>query len=404
MSSSAKRVAFITKIVPTAPKEKYEFVDDLVTGKFTSIYKAKLRNDNQNKDIKLFAIKILKRYELHLNEREVNILKKLDDSRHIVKVYDFIEEEPKLFSIVMELCMTDLYEILIEKKIVVEVPEKKTMFSHILRGLDAIHSRNIIHRDIKTKNLLLSYDGYVKIGDFGIACQGPPFYADHSTIFTDQVGSLYYRAPEVLLGERKYSERIDLWAAGCVAYELWSNEILFKGTNEKDQLEKITEIFGFISEESWEAVRKLDDHAEYERTTAYRYRLESSLRDKLEAITKDEGVIEMMLSLLSINPYQRKTAEVLLLHNIFDIGSKPPPAYNLFSLKMVVEMWPRTAAIPRCPFRYNMNFDMEVDPDRDEEEKDEEDVIGMKVRLSRLRMRDQKYRVHKKMKTILQNS
>ncbi|RZF33413.1 hypothetical protein LSTR_LSTR015842 [Laodelphax striatellus] len=403
MASSSKKVAFETKILPTAPKEKYEYLEEFVSGEFTSIYKAKLRNDSSIKDFKLFAIKILKRYELHFNEREVNILKKLDDSRHITKVFDFLQEESKLISIVMELCMTDLYDILMVKKIVVEVPEKKTMFSHILRGLDAIHSKNIIHRDIKTKNLLLSYDGYVKIGDFGMACQGPPFYADHSVIFTDQVGSIHYRAPEILLGERKYSERIDLWAAGCVAYELWSNEILFQGKNKKDQLEKITEICGFISDETWDAVGKLEGHAEYEKTTAFRYRLESSLRDKLEAVTKDECIIELMLSLLSINPYQRKTAEVLLMHNIFDVGSKPPPAYNLFPLKMIVEMWPRSATIPRCHFRYNMNFDMEIDSDRDnEEEKDEEYEIRMKFRMSRVMMRQQKYRVQKKLKTILQ--
>lgn len=95
----------------------------------------------------------------------------------------------------------------------------------LLSGIDLLHQKNIIHRDLKTSNLLYSNEGFLKICDFGLARRVS------GTMMTQEVVSLWYRAPELLMGPTPYSWEIDMWSIGCIFGEIVLGEALFQGKN-----------------------------------------------------------------------------------------------------------------------------------------------------------------------------
>ena len=85
-----------------------------------------------------------------------------------------------------------------------------------LMAIQFLHSRNIIHRDIKSDNLLVNMRGDVKLADFGYACQ----LTAENAARASKVGTVCWMAPELIRGERKYSEKIDVWSLGIFAMEM----------------------------------------------------------------------------------------------------------------------------------------------------------------------------------------
>ena len=93
----------------------------------------------------------------------------------------------------------------------------------MLQGLNYLHDQNIIHRDIKPANILYNNQGIVKIADFGLA----RYFNSGLNNYTNRVVTLWYRAPEILLGSKNYSNKIDIWSMGCFFVELLINKPLF---------------------------------------------------------------------------------------------------------------------------------------------------------------------------------
>jgi cyclin-dependent kinase 8/11 len=130
----------------------------------------------------------------------------------------------------------------------------KSLIYQLLNGLLYLHSAHILHRDLKPANILITSSGVVKIGDLGLAriIYQPlqPLFAGDKVVVT-----IWYRAPELLMGAKHYNKAIDCWAVGCVMAELASLRPIFKGEEAKldskknvpfqrDQLLKIFEILG----------------------------------------------------------------------------------------------------------------------------------------------------------------
>lgn len=105
----------------------------------------------------------------------------------------------------------------------------KCYMQQLLCGLEHCHSRGVLHRDIKGSNLLIDKNGVLKIGDFGLANF---FQHDQKQPLTSRVVTLWYRAPELLLGATEYGVGIDLWSAGCILAELFAGKPIMPGRTE----------------------------------------------------------------------------------------------------------------------------------------------------------------------------
>uniref|UniRef100_A0A4W4GC55 Mitogen-activated protein kinase n=1 Tax=Electrophorus electricus TaxID=8005 RepID=A0A4W4GC55_ELEEL len=169
-----------------------------------------------------------------------NVLSALDilQPPHI----DYFEE----IYVVTELMQSDLHKIIVSPQ-PLSSDHVKVFLYQILRGLKYLHSAGILHRDIKPGNLLVNSNCVLKICDFGLARVEEP---DESRHMTQEVVTQYYRAPEILMGSRHYSNAIDIWSVGCIFAELLGRRILFQAQSPIQQLDLITDLLGTPSLEA----------------------------------------------------------------------------------------------------------------------------------------------------------
>ena len=118
-----------------------------------------------------------------------------------------------------------------------------SFLKQLLCGIAFCHQHRVLHRDLKPQNLLINREMALKLADFGLArAFGIPVRN-----YTHEVVTLWYRAPDVLMGSRKYSTPVDIWSVGCIFAEMDNGRPLFPGTSDADQLHKIFQVrFSFF--------------------------------------------------------------------------------------------------------------------------------------------------------------
>ena len=176
---------------------------------------------------------------------------------NIVGLRDVIMQVDQIYLIFEFLCMD------LKKYMDTSIPEDgkmdpqlvKSYTYQIFQGMLFCHQRRVLHRDLKPANLLIDQNGVIKLADFGLArAFGIPL-----RVYTHEVVTLWYRAPEILLGSPKYSWPIDIWSLGTIFAEMINNMPLFHGDSEIDQLFRIFRVLSTPTEETWPGVTSLPD-------------------------------------------------------------------------------------------------------------------------------------------------
>jgi len=240
--------------------------------------------------------------------REISLLKELQHP-NIVCLSDVLMQEAKLY-LIFEFLTMDLKKYMdtnIPKDGQMDAKLMKSYTYQLLQGLLFCHQRRVLHRDLKPQNLLIDKNGTIKIADFGLArAFGIPV-----RVYTHEVVTLWYRAPEVLLGSPKYSCPIDIWSIGTIFAEMVNRRPLFQGDSEIDQLFRIFRVLRTPSEELWPGVTQLPDFKpSFPNWTTMN--LKNSMK-KLEPAGLD--LLDLMLI---YDPSKRISAKKALLHPYFD--------------------------------------------------------------------------------------
>ena len=227
---------------------------------------------------------------------------------------------------VLDYAYHDLKTILDGQKVGFSASEIKSLMSQLLKGVDYLHRNWILHRDLKTSNLLLTQDGVLKICDFGLA----RYYGNPLKAFTPGVVTLWYRAPELLLGCEKYSTKVDIWAVGCVFAEIVMLEPLLKGRGEMAVLNEMVDVFGAPREEIWKGFEELKHAKRIMFKEQFENRLELRLKYGSDGKGRRSGGmqlskagIDLMKRMLCYDPEKRISAEEALKHGYFQ--EAPPP-------------------------------------------------------------------------------
>jgi len=253
--------------------------------------------------------------------RQEGILKDFDD-----KVLDGISKSCKkvrlktrVFWMVFEYLDHDLSGLLDNKDIYLKTSEIKYIIHEVLRGLKFCHDSGVMHRDIKGSNILVNNSGEVKLCDFGLSCV---MKENEEPGYSNRVVSLFYRAPELLLGSTQYSVEVDIWSAGCVFAQMMLKGYLFQGRSVLHQFHKICEKLGVPSEDNWSGCSRLPWYAKM--VEGLPKEIKRNLKEAYQSRIKPEP-LNLLDSILILNPSNRPSIPKILSNPYFH----NPPAMSL---------------------------------------------------------------------------
>lgn len=285
--------------------------------------------------------------------REIKLLRELKNP-YIVNLIDvMLDEADKALYLVFDYAEHDLLEMIRWHHNRVQHPMPmqtvKSLLWQILHGMNYLHKNWIIHRDLKPSNILVTgadkqqptERGCVKIADFGLArlFQAPlrPLTDVDAVVVT-----IWYRAPELLLGAKHYTKAIDLWAIGCIFAELVTSKPLFQGQEKErkgddrnpfqaDQIDKIFRILGKPSPEQWPSAKYLPNWHHAQSWLNY----PNVLQDRVRGLTP--AGYDLLAKLLEYDPNKRITAENALRHPFFQVGLRLSFAFiSLIMITMAI--------------------------------------------------------------------
>ncbi|KAK6051880.1 kinase domain protein [Cooperia oncophora] len=271
--------------------KRYETIKHLGEGQFANVYKAK---DKETGDfVAIKKIKLGSRAEAKdgINRTALREIKLLQEIHHdnIIGLRDVIGSRTNIQLHVVK-----------DRDIILMPPHIKNMAMQTLLGLEFLHAHWILHRDLKPNNLLMNSAGRIKLADFGLA----RFFGSPNKVYTHQVVTRWYRAPELIWGARAYGTGVDMWAMGCIIAELLLRVPLFPGESDLDQLVKITHVLGSPTVEDWPAMKNLSDYI------AVKEKVGINLRHVFTAAGED--LIDLLLGCFAYDPLKRLTASEAL--------------------------------------------------------------------------------------------
>ncbi|MCJ1486293.1 negative regulator of the PHO system [Schaereria dolodes] len=287
----------------------FQQLEKLGEGTYATVFKGRNRQTGE-----LVALK-----EIHLDSeegtpstaiREISLMKELKHE-NIVSLHDVIHTENKLM-LVFEFMDRDLKKYMDSRgdRGQLDYITIKSFMYQLLQGIAFCHENRVLHRDLKPQNLLINNKGQLKLGDFGLARA----YGIPVNTFSNEVVTLWYRAPDVLLGSRTYNTSIDIWSAGCIMAEMYTGRPLFPGTTNEDELQKIFRLMGTPSERSWPGISQFPEYK-----PNFHIYATQDLRMILPQI--DQLGLDLLGRMLQLRPEMRISAKEALAHQWFkDLG------------------------------------------------------------------------------------
>jgi cyclin-dependent kinase 2 len=219
----------------------------------------------------------------------------------------YFPNEKKLF-LIFDYVEKDLKKYLEANKHTMTPKMIKMIMYQLVKGILHCHQRRIIHRDLKPQNLLVDPKSLrLRIADFGLA---RAFSVPIRTL-THEIETLWYRAPEVLLGQKEYSLGVDMWAIGCIFAELVEKKPLFMGDSEIDQIFKIFAFHGTPTAATWPGVTELPTY----KPTFPKFR---AVSPEKQFPNFDPVALDLLLKLIAIDPVKRISSKQALKHQYFD--------------------------------------------------------------------------------------
>jgi serine/threonine protein kinase len=285
-------------------------LEKLGKGAFGSVYKVQIRGTDEIYAIKKIKLDVDREGIPSATLREISILKSINHP-NIVKILGLTTGD-KSIEILLEYHRLDLRKFM-EKyktnKIIYNLNTVRSILYQIIRATNYLHSRKILHRDLKLDNVLFCDETVVtKLVDFGLS----RVYTLPVRAFTQNVLTLYYRAPELLLGIDIYSIAVDLWSIGCIFAELLIKIPLFLGDSELGQLKKIYQVLGTPSENIFPGVTLPNFNLGEPPLGLDNFILKNLQIDMDE--TSLVNALDLLKKLLAINPYERISAKEALNH------------------------------------------------------------------------------------------
>ncbi|KDP45636.1 hypothetical protein JCGZ_17243 [Jatropha curcas] len=293
--------------------DSFEQLEKIGQGTYSSVYKARDLDSGKIVAMKKVRFVNMDPESVRFMAREIHILRKLDHP-NVMKLEGIVTSRmSESLYLVFEYMEHDLAGLLATPGITFSEQQIKCYMQQLLRGLEHCHSRGVLHRDIKGSNLLLSDEGVLKIGDFGLANFYQP---DQNQALTSRVVTLWYRAPELLLGATEYGYAIDMWSVGCILAELFAGKPIMPGRTEVEQMHKIFKLCGSPSEDYWHK-KGLSHATSFKPQHSYKRRVAETFKNF------PSSALSLIDKLLSMEPEARGSATSALNSQFFN--SEPFP-------------------------------------------------------------------------------
>ncbi|CAN6294102.1 unnamed protein product, partial [Urochloa humidicola] len=268
--------------------------------------------------------------------REIMLLREINHENVVKLVNVHINHADMSLYLAFDYAEHDLYEIIRHHREKLNSPINpytvKSLLWQLLNGLNYLHSNWIIHRDLKPSNILVMGEGeehgIIKIADFGLAriYQAPlKALCDNGVVVT-----IWYRAPELLLGAKHYTSAVDMWAVGCIFAELLTLKPLFQGVEAKnipnpfqlDQLDKIFKVLGHPTVEKWPTLANLPCwQNDQQHIQSHKY--ENPGLHNIVHLPPKSPAFDLLSKMLEYDPRKRITAAQALEHEYFRMDPLP---------------------------------------------------------------------------------
>ncbi|XP_059613626.1 cyclin-dependent kinase 9 [Phlebotomus argentipes] len=313
---------------------KYEKVSKIGQGTFGEVFKArekksnnkfvamkKVLMDNEKEGFPITALREIRILQLLKHENVVNLIEicRTKATQH--------NRYRSTFYLVFDFCDHDLAGLLSNMNVKFSLGEIKKVMQQLLNGLYYIHSNKILHRDMKAANVLITKNGVLKLADFGLARAFSITKGGQPNRYTNRVVTLWYRPPELLLGDRNYGPPVDMWGAGCIMAEMWTRSPIMQGNSEQQQLVFISQLCGSFTKEVWPDVENLELYSKMELPMNYTRKV----KERLRHYVKDPQGCDLLDKLLQLDPKSRIDADTALNHDFFWTDPMPTDLSKMLS-------------------------------------------------------------------------